>query len=604
MAHTFVERLAAGPPICCDGGMGALIASAVGRLRCPEEANVRAPESVVDLHLGFIRAGAELIQTNTFGGNRRKLASHFLENELEAINSAGVKLAREAREISGKGVYIAGSIGPLGDVGDAEDRRFGELAEQASVLAGRGVDVFMVETFYDLDELELAIAAVRSVSPLPVVALMTFDEDAETLGGVKAAAAAERLRTLDVAAMGANHGAGLQAALAALEEMAGEGPPLAALPNLGLASLAGGRVIYPHATPEYFAEFAAQASSLGAGLIGGCCGTTPIEIAAIRGALDEHRAPSSSFAAVERELIVRAMAPEQQETGLARDLRDGRFVVSIQVDPPLGGDYSGLIDTISAIKDAGVAGYVDINDNATASAKLSAMMMAAAVERQVGIETIPHLTTRDYSVLGLEALLLGGHAEGVRNVLAVTGDPPEVGDYPGSQGIYEVDAVGLTRLITHLNTGESYAGKPIDAPTSFFVGVALNPTADDLDLEVDRFWQKIDAGARFAMTQIVFDLVHLDELLSRLGGTWPIPVLVGLFPLSTYRLALRLHNEVPGIVVPDPLQDALRDAGSGAAAIGLAHARMLLDELRARVDGVYIATPFRRPLAALDVLAG
>ncbi len=602
MAHTFAERLAKGPPICCDGGMGALIASAVGRLRCPEEANVRAPESVVDLHLGFIRAGAELIETNTFGGNRRKLASHFLETELEAINSAGVKLARDAREISGKEVFIAGSIGPLGDVGDAEDSRFDELAEQASVLAGRGVDLFMVETFYDLDELELAIGAVRSVSPLPVVALMTFDEDAETLGGVKAAAAAERLRQLDVAAMGANHGAGLQAALAALEEMAGDGPPLAALPNLGLASLAGGRVIYPHATPEYFAEFAAQARSLGAGLIGGCCGTTPIEIVAIRGALDEERAPSASFAAVERELVVRSMAPAQEETQLARDLRDGRFVVSVQIDPPLGGDYSGLIDTVTAIREAGSAGYVDINDNATASAKLSAMMMAAAIERQVGIETIPHLTTRDYSVLGLEALLLGGHAEGVRNVLAVTGDPPEVGDYPGSKGIYEVDAIGLTRLITHLNTGESYAGKPIDAPTSFFVGVALNPTADDLGLEVDRFWQKVEAGARFAMTQILFDLRHLDELLSRLGGSWPIPVLVGLFPLSTYRLALRLHNEVPGIVVPDTLQDALRDAGSDAAAIGLAHAQTLLDELRSRVDGVYIATPFRRPLAALDVL--
>ena len=602
VAHTFAERLAKGPPICCDGGMGALIASAVGRLRCPEEANVRAPESVVDLHLGFIRAGAELIETNTFGGNRRKLASHFLETELEAINSAGVKLARDAREISGKEVFIAGSIGPLGDVGDAEDRRFDELAEQASVLAGRGVDLFMVETFYDLDELELAIGAVRSVSPLPVVALMTFDEDAETLGGVKAAAAAKRLRQLDVAAMGANHGAGLQAALAALEEMAGDGPPLAALPNLGLASLAGGRVIYPHATPEYFAEFAAQARSLGAGLIGGCCGTTPIEIVAIRGALDEERAPSASFAAVERELVVRSMAPAQEETQLARDLRDGRFVVSVQIDPPLGGDYSGLIDTVTAIREAGSAGYVDINDNATASAKLSAMMMAAAIERQVGIETIPHLTTRDYSVLGLEALLLGGHAEGVRNVLAVTGDPPEVGDYPGSKGIYEVDAIGLTRLITHLNTGESYAGKPIDAPTSFFVGVALNPTADDLGLEVERFWQKVEAGARFAMTQILFDLRHLDELLSRLGGSWPIPVLVGLFPLSTYRLALRLHNEVPGIVVPDTLQDALRGAGSDAAAIGLAHARTLIDELRSRVDGVYIATPFRRPLAALDVL--
>ena len=226
----------------------------------------------------------------------------------------------------------------------------------------------------------------------------------------------------------------------------------------------------------------------------------------------------------------------------------------MQIDPPLGGDYTGLLETVEAIRESGSAGYVDINDNATASAKLSAMIMAAAIERRVGVETIPHLTSRDYSVMGLEALLLGGHAEGVRNILAVTGDPPEVGDYPGSKGIYEVDAIGLTQLIAHLNAGQSYNGKPIDAPTSFFIGVAVNPTADDLELEADRFRRKVEAGAQFAMTQILFDLRYLEEFRERIGGTWPIPVLVGIFPLSTYRLALRLHNEVPGIVVPDALQ--------------------------------------------------
>ena len=602
MASSFLERLANGPPITADGGMGVLVSSAVPRLRCPEEANVRAPESVVDLHLGFIRAGAELIETNTFGANRRKLATYFLEQELEQINSAGVKLARDAREVSGRDVYIGGSIGPLGDVGDAEDERFAAFAEQAGILEGRGVDLFMVETFYDLAELEQAIDAVRSVSSLPIVALLTFDEDAETLAGVSAQAAAEHLRRLDVAAIGANHGAGLQAALTALELMGGDGPPLAALPNLGLASLAGGRVIYPHATPEYFAEFAAQARSLGAAIVGGCCGTTPIEIASIRAALDEERVPSAPLEVVERTLAVAAMAPERKETALARDLREGRFVVSVQIDPPLGGDYTGLLETVAAIRESGSAGYVDINDNATASAKLSAMIMAAAIERRLGVETIPHLTSRDYSVMGLEALLLGGHAEGVRNILAVTGDPPEVGDYPGSKGIYEVDAIGLTQLIAHLNAGQSYNGKPIDAPTSFFIGVAVNPTADDLELEADRFRRKVEAGAQFAMTQILFDLRYLDDFRERIGGTWPIPVLVGIFPLSTYRLALRLHNEVPGIVVPDALQEAMRDAGPGAADIGTAHARELVRELREQVDGIYIATPFRRPLAALDVL--
>ena len=598
--NRFVERLARGPAIVADGGMGALLGAAVPRLRCPEEANLRAPDAVVSLHVGFINAGAELIETNTFGANRRKLAHQFLDDEFERINSTGVKLARDAREVTGREVFIAGSIGPLGEPITPRLRR-DLFAEQAAVLDGRGADLFMVETFYDLDEAVDAIESVRSVSSLPIVVLLTFDEGAETIAGVTATEAAARLNELDVAAIGANHGAGLLAALAALQQMGADGKPLAALPNVGLASLAGGRVIYPHAAPEYFAEFAAYARELGARLIGGCCGTTPAEISAIRSAVEEERKPRAPLQFDERELVV-ALGEEQRETRLSRALRENEWVVSVQLDPPLGGSSAGLVEVAQALAESGLVGWVDINDNATARAGMSSVMVSATIERQAGIETIPHLTTRDWSVMGLESMLLGAHAEAVRNILAITGDPPEVGDYPGSRGVYEIDAIGLTRLITSLNRGEDYNGRPIDAPTSFFHGVAVNPTPDDVDLEVERFHAKVEAGARFAMTQIVFDLESVDRFAERLGGSWPIPVLIGIFPLTSHRLALRLHNEVPGIVVPESLQQALQDAGANAADVGFAHARALVEESR-RFAGVYLVAPFRKPLRVLELLS-
>ena len=600
MANRFLERLGSGPPIVADGGMGALVSSAVPRLRCPEEANLRAPDAVVSLHVGFINAGAELIETNTFGANRRKLAHYFLEDDFERINSSAVKLARDAREVTGREVFVAGSIGPLGESVPTRQRR--ELfADQASVLEGRGADLFMVETFYDLDELVDAIEAVRSVSSLPVVALLTFDEGAETLAGVTAREAAERLAPLDVAAIGANHGAGLLAALAALEQFQTDGLPLAALPNIGLASLAGGRVIFPHATPDYFAEFAAHARDLGARVIGGCCGTTPTEIAAIRAAVDEERVPRAALQFEERELVV-SLGEEQGESQLEQALRADEWVVSAQLDPPLGSNVTGLVEISRALKDSGRVGFVDLNDNAGARAGMSALMASAAIERVCGIETIPHLTTRDTTVMGLESMLFGAEAEGLRNILAVTGDPPEVGDYPGSRGIYEVDSIGLTQLMASLNRGEDVNGRPIDAPTSFYIGVAVNPSADDLDFELDRFEQKIEAGAKFAMTQLVFDLEYLDRFLDRLGGSAPLPLLLGVCPLWSYRLALRFHNELPGIIVPEPLQDALRDAGADAADVGMEHAKRLLREARDRVAGVYLVVPYRQPLRVLELL--
>jgi len=500
-------------------------------------------------------------------------------------------------------VFIAGSIGPLGENEEAwpEDRG-PAFVEQARLLAGRGVDLFMVETFFDLEELVTAIEAVRSVSDLPVVALLTFGEDAETIGGVGAAQAAERLAALDVAAIGANHGAGPASALTALQAMGGRGRPLAALPNIGLASMSGGRVIYPHAAPEYFAEFAAHARELGATVIGGCCGTTPTEIGAIRGALDDDRAPRAPLEVAERELAA-AVEREEVETRLAADLREGRFVTSVQVDPPLGANYAGLLEVAAAIHEAGIGAYVDVNDNATARVGMNPLIVSAAIERMVGIETIPHLTPRDTTVMGLEAVLLGAHAEGIRNVLAVTGDPPDIGDYAESGGVYEVDAIGLTHLIAQLNRGENFNGKAIDAPTSFFTGVALNPNADDPDLELDRFRRKIDAGARFAMTQIVYDVDQLDRFLDRFGGPSPIPIVLGVFPLTSYRLALRLHNEVPGIVVPDELQEQLREAGPRESEVGFAHARELLAATRDRAAGVYVVAPYKKPLSVLELIA-
>ena len=601
----FEERLAEGGVVVGDGGTGALLSTAVPRLRCPEEANLKAPEAVIGVHAGFIRAGADLIETNTFGANRRKLSAQYLDDRLEEILERGVKLAREAREVAGVPVLVGGAIGPLGDLEGttgAEDA-YAVFHEQARLLEGRGVDLFLVETFYDLDELETAIRAVQDVSSLPIVAQLTFDEDGQTLAGVQARNAVARLQELGVAAAGANCGLGPQAALAALGEMsaAANGLPLSAQPNVGLPSRSGGRIVYPHATPDYFAEFAAQAHSQGARLIGGCCGTTPAQIAAIRAAMEEGREPRVALFVVEREVAPR-QAPAAGKTLLQERLEAREWVVSVELDPPKGTNMEAMLGVAARLRDSGEVHAVDINDNPMARARLSALMAATVIERSVELETIPHVTPRDASIMGLQSQLLGAHAEGVRNVLAVTGDPPHVGDYPGSSGVYDVDAIGLVSLLGHLNRGEDFSGKAIDAPTSFYVGVAVNPSADDLDRELERFHEKVEAGARFAMTQALFDLGYLDRFLERLGGESPIPLLVGVWPLTSYQLAFRLHNEVPGITIPDAVQERLGEAGADARAVGFELARQLAEGSRTRAAGIYVIPPFKEPDAALELL--
>ncbi len=568
---------------------------------------MKAPETVVGVHLAFIRAGAELIETNTFGANRRKLSANLLDDRLAEIIESGVKLAREAREVAGTPILIAGSIGPLGDLegtSGAEDS-FDVFTEQARLLEGRGVDLFMVETFFDLGELVTAIEAVQGVSSLPIVAQLTFDEDAQTLAGVSAAQAVERLKDLGVTAIGANCGLGPQAALAALSEMSGlvgeNGLMLTAQPNVGLPSRSDGRIVYPNATPDYFAEFAAQARALGARIVGGCCGTMPAQIAAIRQAVEEERQPRVFFEAFERDVVV-PIVRRAEQTLLCRMLTAGKWVVSVELDPPKGTNMENMLRVATVLRDSGAVHVVDINDNPMARARLSALVAAAAIERVVELETIPHVTPRDASIMGLQSQLLGAHADGIRNVLAVTGDPPHVGDYPGSRGVYEVDAIGLTAVLTRLNEGEDYAGKSIDAPTSFYIGVAVNPSAEDLPREVERFREKVENGAHFAMTQALFDLEYLDRFLDAVGGEPPIPLLVGIWPVRSYSLAYRLHNEVPGIVIPEAVQRRLADADSDAAAVGLDIARALVEGSRTRASGIYVIPPFKEPEAALELL--
>ena len=587
--------------------MGSLLASRLPRLRFPEEANVEAREVVLAAHVEFIRAGADVIQTNTYGANAVKLGSHRFEDRVEELNEAGAKIAREAREIAGRDVLIAGSVGPLGTsvevIGGETPRGAALYAEQAAVLEGRGADLIVLETFTSLEELTAAVAAVRAQCHLPVVAQITVQEDGETVTGARGDEVAAALAGLGVAAVGINCSLGPQSALAGLREMQrSAATPLTVQPNIGLPMYRDGRVLYPDASDAYVGEFAAQALELGARLIGGCCGSQPHHIAAIRRAVDEHRpGPLRLPRARDRPAAAGTRARGVEPPRAAP--RRGEWVISVELDPPKGSNLQRLYELVDEISGTRGVGFFDINDNPMARARMSSLMTAALVQGRADVETIPHLTPRDTTARGLESQLLGAHAAGIRNILAVTGDYPPPGDHGGSDAAYQLDAIGLVEMIAAMNAGTDRAGKVLDAPTDFLVGVAVNPTADDPDVELERFHRKVAAGAGFAMTQVLFDLAPLERLLADLGGAPPIPMLVGLWPVTSHALALRLHHEVPGISVPEPVLARLAGADARAAAEGVAIARELLAGSRELAAGAYLVAPFGQPERVLDVLA-
>jgi methionine synthase / methylenetetrahydrofolate reductase(NADPH) len=609
--------------LVADGAMGSLLYESVGPQRCVDELNASHAEAVFRAHQLYITAGAQIIETNTFGANRHKLAALGMGDRVAELNSRGVKIAREAREAAKHEVLIAGSIGPLGIVQHVRELPADQIKalfkEQAGALEERGVDLFILETFSNIDELEAAIDAIRSFSLLPIVAELTFSEEGTTFGGTQPQDAWDRLKAKNIQAVGANCTIGPQPLLPVLRDLGTHAAlPLSAMPNAGFPKRIGDRTVYPKSSPEYFAQFAQEAAELGTRIIGGCCGTTPEHIHAISEAVKKiHGGPgtgsgASSTARASIEVAepaerFRRIATREPESKLWKHIQAGQFVTSVEVDPPKGVSIDRIVEQCTKVMASGHVDDIDINSGTLARVGMDALVLAGALEAH-GIETVPHVTTRDANIIGLQAMLLGAWAVGgVRNILAITGDPPSLGDHPETSGVYEVDSIGLVKVLSRLNQGTDWAGKSLGGATNFTIGVAVNPVAEDIDEELRRFEAKVAAGAHFAMTQPIFDPEHWGSFLKKLGGASPIPVIVGLWPLTSYKQAQRLNNEVPGIVIPSATLKEMEKAGDAARARGFVLARRMLEWAKSArsesIAGAYLIAPFKRYEEILELFA-
>ncbi len=629
MEHALLQQLRQ-RPLLCDGAMGSLLyARGITHEQCFDALNLSQPELIASIHREYINAGAQIVETNSFGANRAKLEAHDLAGQVRSINRSAVRLAREAREVSGQTVYIAGAVGPSGRPLQAPDEsRLSDLRrifrEQIEALQEGGADLLILETFSNLPELRQAVLAAQEVGGLPIVAQMSFYEDGHTLSGQSAARVAAVLSDLGVDVMGANCSVGPAATFDALQEMIAEAQEpgnnttgtrlFSAQPNAGLPARIDNRFFYV-ATPDYFADYAVRFAKAGVQLIGGCCGTTPRHIAAMRRALDEHYGTpqqhakngaaqttgtyphviSSGQATIARLIEEEAILPQEgSKTRLQEKLVAGEFVISVELDPPKGLNPTKILEGAALMQKAGVD-CINIADSPMARVRMSCIAMARLIQDYLGIETIIHFTTRDRNLMALQSEILGAHALGIRNILALTGDPLRVGDYANTTGVWNVDSVGLISVIQGMNEGHDAAGSSIGAKSSFHIGAALNlnMTDEQVDQEIDKYWRKIKAGAHFIMTQPIYELAPLQRFLARAGKP-PIPMLLGCIPLNNTRHAEFLHNEVPGITIPDDVRQRLRDAGEQSHEEGLKIAEELLTAARSLVQGVYIETSYQR----------
>ena len=609
MAHPFLERIQSGS-LLCDGAMGTMLHSlGVPLDACFDELNLTRRDDVLAIHRDYIAAGADIIETNTFGANRFRLSEHRLDSRVRDINFRGAKLASEAREIAGIPVLIAGSIGPTGRA----QMPFGLIdpvgvraafREQIEALLEGGVDLLMFETISALDEIAEAIRAARDVSDLPIVASMTFSDDGRTLAGHSSQEVVNALQGLGVDVIGVNCSVGPRRVLDVLAEMREytAGVQLSGQPNAGWPMQVGDRVIYP-SSPDYFANYVTEALDLGVRLVGGCCGTTPTHIQAMRAALDarvDGSAPVVVSAPPQRKI---ELLPPEEPTQLARKI--GReFVVSVELDPPRGLNPEKMLAGARLLKEAGVDA-VNVADSPMARVRMSALALCFLVQTEVGVETILHFTTRDRNLMGLQSDLLGAHALGVRNILALTGDPPSLGDYPNATAVYDIDSTGLAKVLNSMNEGTDALGSPIGMQASFTIAVAADPTRDDLPQEADRLRRKIGGGADLVMTQPVYEMATWREFLAIYEdrhGPLTVPVMLGILPLQSHRHTEFLYNEVPGIRPTDDIRERMRLAGNQGRKVGVEIAQELLLEARDEVHGVYIMPSFHRYEVAAEVL--
>jgi methionine synthase / methylenetetrahydrofolate reductase(NADPH) len=616
MSDRFQELLTDDRPHLFDGGMGTMLyAHGIFINRSYDELVLSNPDLVRSIHEQYVQAGAELLETNTFGANPVKLAQHGLEGRVLEINARAAELARAA---AGERALVGGAIGPLGiriepygPTSLEEARSF--FREQVDGLLEGGVDFFVLETFADLAEIRQALAAVRDATDRPVVAQMTVREDGTTLYGTTVELCAQRLEEWGADVVGLNCSVGPHGMLGGVERVAvAVSRPVSAQPNAGLPREIDGRKIYM-ASPEYMAKYARRLIQAGARLVGGCCGTTPEHIRRMSDVVHA-MSPGRSRTRVE----VRPLRPEQdgavapvglgERSGLGRKLAAGELVTSVEILPPRGIDPTAMLDGVRQLERAGVDA-VNVPDGPRAQMRMGVIATSVLVERATGIEAVVHYTCRDRNLLGMLSDLLGAHALGLRNLLIITGDPPKMGPYPDATAVFDIDAIGLTNLVNRLNHGLDPGGNAIGAPTSFTIGVGVNPGALDADHELNRFYWKVEAGAEYAITQPVFDADQLLEFLAELDRREiRIPIVAGIWPLVSVRNAEFLANEVPGISVPDAVIDRMRRAQARgkehALAEGIAIARETFAGVRDQVQGLQVSAPFGRVPFALQVFDG
>jgi len=599
LPSVFQERV-----VVFDGAMGSLLHErGVNASRPFEELNLTSPHLICQIHAEYIQAGADAIETNTFAANRFRLARYGLEERVYEINSAGARLARN---VAGANAIVAGSIGPLGvrlaPIGPlSAEEVTAAVAEQVRGLVDGGVDLIILETQDDLDVACAMLQAVFDNCELPVICQFTVGDDLATATGDTLDDVVIRLSSCPVSAVGVNCGVGPEGALRAVQALSEITElPVSAQPNSGFPANVDGRTLYISGA-GYFADRGVEIVQAGASIIGGCCGTTPAHIQALAAKVKAMPRPAGAVVRAPRKREIPCAAVCEHSPLLSK--MNGEFV-TVEVTPPKDTNYKDLVNKLRPLVEAGVSA-VDVTDNPMASMHMSAIAFAHLVKEELGIATILHLTCRDLNLLGMHSALLGAAALGIDGILALTGDPASVGDYPGATSVFDVTSDGLARIINSLNCGVDYVGKEIGQPTNFAIGAAFNPFADDMEKEIARLSKKREAGADFLMTQPVFDMAALKAAVSMLPSDWNAPILVGVLPLRSARHAEFLHNEVPGITIPDALRAKLASVDADAAKqIGIEYARDIYIAARQSFGGVYFMPPFNNYDAVREVMVG